>query len=487
MPPKKATADTKGKEPVAAVVEEKEFSIIVQLVDRNVEPIPKYRARVICNWMDCCALTESFGSSSIPWEVPAAQEGEPEPIPLDYKVASHRYEYSPNIASTDQLESFNKNPGLYAILLTQTDEIQTPMSFIYVDCSEYILCDGKQSKRTEVIDGVYLEMTVICRKPLVPSDTAISYDPLVVTFGRLANYPRLDIGTLNSLEQAFDKVYLYGQLDFGSFTRFVFSRPLYDGSCAQFRGDGQLNNLQGDFCLSTCMLPGMKELSLCHQKLLTSTFNVQLHDEDVSKRVFHERNIGEYQRLTKEANPPATETAHAGGKGGKESKAPAAKKGKDAAPDVGSPSTPPESITLTDKFLVSCIANALQASEKIYTHGTARFRLDPLLRSSEDLLLEFQRRRTGSGQSSTGDVVLKDSVNVEIRLQKPSKPIKWSMPTDISIKKMLQQSMDQDQSKLNGTLAPVLPTALPMNVRPRYELFFVSETSLKITAKLIRK
>jgi hypothetical protein len=60
MPPKKA-ADAKGggkdAAPVA-VLEEKDLSLIVRLVDRNVEPVPKYRVRIICDWLECCAMTE---------------------------------------------------------------------------------------------------------------------------------------------------------------------------------------------------------------------------------------------------------------------------------------------------------------------------------------------------------------------------------------------------------------------------------------------
>jgi hypothetical protein len=432
---------------------------------------------------------QCLGGPAIPWAEPPADA---ELVP-DFKSASHRYEYNPTITTTEQIESFNKNPGLYAVLLHQPQEgdvkpTPTPVSFVYLDCSEFLLSHGSQTKRSEIIEGVYLEVTIHVKKPLIPTETAVAYDPLVITFGRLANYPKLELASLNSPEQAFDKVYLYGNFDFGQYSRFIFSRPLYDSHARDFDSSGNPTSLQGDFCLSTCLLPGMQELSVCHQKLLSSTYYVQLHDEDLCKRAFHERNVAEYHRLMQEASPHEAGAAAsaAGGKGAKDTKAAAPKKGKEATPDVPPASTPPEAITVIDKFLVTCITNALKASEKVYTYGSARFRLDPLLRSSEDLLLEFQRRHKNE-HDKNDTVVLKDSIRVDVRLQKPSKPIKWSMPTDISIKKMLHQSRDEDQSKLNGTLAPILPTNLPMNIRPRYEQFFVNETTLKISAKLLRK
>lgn len=55
MPPKKVD---KGKEAAPVVVEEKDLSLVIRLLDKNAEPTPKYRARIICDWMECCTLTE---------------------------------------------------------------------------------------------------------------------------------------------------------------------------------------------------------------------------------------------------------------------------------------------------------------------------------------------------------------------------------------------------------------------------------------------
>ena len=55
MPPKKA--DPKAKD-VAPVIEEKELSLSLKFVDKTSQTAKQYRARIFCNWLDCCTLTE---------------------------------------------------------------------------------------------------------------------------------------------------------------------------------------------------------------------------------------------------------------------------------------------------------------------------------------------------------------------------------------------------------------------------------------------
>lgn len=42
---------------------------------------------------------------------------------------------------------------------------------------------------------------------------------------------------------------------------------------------------------------------------------------------------------------------------------------------------------------------------------------------------------------------------LEVRLQKPSQPIRWRMPTDFSLRDALQQKQAEERSRLDGTLA----------------------------------
>jgi hypothetical protein len=46
-------------------------------------------------------------------------------------------------------------------------------------------------------------------------------------------------------------------------------------------------------------------------------------------------------------------------------------------------------MTEGDRFLLGCITRALIVSRQIRPHGTIRYRLEQLLRTSEDLLTRF--------------------------------------------------------------------------------------------------
>ena len=92
---------------------------------------------------------------------------------------------------------------------------------------------------------------------------------------------------------------------------------------------------------------------------------------------------------------------------------------------------------------------------------------------------------------------------VEVRLEKPSKPEKWELPADMSLKSALQRAKLETQSRLDGTLAGTNSSTLPTISRatagrsqtvssmltkptPRHELFLVNNTAVEITAALHR-
>lgn len=78
---------------------------------------------------------------------------------------------------------------------------------------------------------------------------------------------------------------------------------------------------------------------------------------------------------------------------------------------------------------------------------------------------------------------------LEVRLERPSKPEKWDLPADISLKSALQRIKSEEQSKLDGTLAVTKATKRNINKSnpPRHELFIVSGTNVELTASLYRK
>ena len=100
---------------------------------------------------------------------------------------------------------------------------------------------------------------------------------------------------------------------------------------------------------------------------------------------------------------------------------------------------------------------------------------------------------------------------LEVRLQKPSKPIRWKMPTDFSLREALLAKQAEDQSRLDGTLAVQVGDTMQLNATlgstaggqgsllggshrkslelkepPRHERFIECGTRLELIAQLHR-
>jgi len=75
---------------------------------------------------------------------------------------------------------------------------------------------------------------------------------------------------------------------------------------------------------------------------------------------------------------------------------------------------------------------------------------------------------------------------LEVRLEKASKPEKWDLPEDISLRAAMERSLAEELSKLDGTLA-VTKRSLLSTRPPKHEMFFTCGTTLKLVASLHRK
>jgi hypothetical protein len=89
-----------------------------------------------------------------------------------------------------------------------------------------------------------------------------------------------------------------------------------------------------------------------------------------------------------------------------------------------------------------------------------------------------------------------------VRLEKPSKPEKWDLPADISLKSALQRAKEEAQSRFDGTLAGTakLPDVLNKSgakgrtgtmsllakPTPRHEMFLTCNTAVEMSASLHR-
>jgi len=96
-------------------------------------------------------------------------------------------------------------------------------------------------------------------------------------------------------------------------------------------------------------------------------------------------------------------------------------------------------------------------------------------------------------------VVVQEDMVVEVRLEKPAKPEKWDLPPDISLKSALIRAKEEEQSRLDGTLAAnamtrsattgtgTLRSQMKYKGPPRHELFLTNGTFVELSAALHRK
>jgi len=158
--------------------------------------------------------------------------------------------------------------------------------------------------------------------------------------------------------------------------------------------------------LKICLLPGLIDIPRLKDSFTSSTLVLEVHHEDVCKRAFHTRNAEEYRTLA-----PTEPLVAAGKKAPPAKAAPPPKKGAAPVVEAGPAKTVVTEMTAGDKFLLDCIHRALVASRQIRPHGTARYRLEQLLSSSNDLLTRFARKRQ-NGAHLAGD----ETVVVKVRL-----------------------------------------------------------------------
>lgn len=168
-----------------------------------------------------------------------------------------------------------------------------------------------------------------------------------------------------------------------------------------------------DVDFKVCILPGLTDVSNYKDLISSSTYVLEIHKEDLWKRIFHERNVEEYNRLWLLENPASGDAI------GAAAAAPAAK-GKAPPPKKAAEpvemKAPVGPATDSDRFMIQAIWKALNASRLIRPHGAARYRLEQLLASSNDLLVEFGRLRVGV-QDGDDNVVVKVIITLESKLK----------------------------------------------------------------------
>jgi hypothetical protein len=234
--------------------------------------------------------------------------------------------------------------------------------------------------------------------------------------------------------------YIFGSFDFGEgFERMIFGYPLGD-QCTSNSNPTSISTSQEisqiflpvDY--RTCILTAMAEKLRFQDHLTSSTFILQIHTDEICDRIFSSVNQATYNE--KYIHAPHTLVAPAavevdtktkqpsprGKKNNKSAPAPVAASGASAAV-VSSNSlihpTQGEVFQEKDEMVWSWITSALKNSPKLLSYGSVRCRLDSVLNTSTDRLLDFQSLQT---QQKNSDSTVVISVSYSLYSLSPDSP-----------------------------------------------------------------
>ena len=150
---------------------------------------------------------------------------------------------------------------------------------------------------------------------------------ILYSLNRLIGYPAINNETEG---EALDSAYIYGVMDFGSFSRIIFTRPLLvnseiesvtinslitdnsknkDLTILEDKVQSGLPHESKNFllkktekgakiCYRICVFPGQTNIPKFREILKSQTFSLQIYLEDLHLRAFNSRNNEEYRSLS---------------------------------------------------------------------------------------------------------------------------------------------------------------------------------------------
>ncbi len=520
----------KGAKDVPVEPEGPSLTVSLRVLIDYSKDVPKdVFIRIISGKWATCVSSPLLNVGDGGWTIsrePMTEDGEDGlPRQIGFMAASWEGNLSCTLHTDEGLSEFNEFPGIFAVCMSkgqESGEVPTegvspreaplidkfnPLDFAYVDCSSFLLNGGSVSGRTQHSSGISAEMKVTFNETIRPYDDLVPLQPMVFDFDSLGSYPR-QIG--ENEQDTLDPLYIYAELPLGKgSSRFLFVRAgsdhpepppvptetegedgigeeninsptdaggeedVKDGSAYNdddANSDGQPED-GISFGLRSCFLAGLASIDLAKENFTSTTYTLEVHHDNVSKRAFHHRNIADFNSILRNADG-----------------APTANAGDNEPGSAPGPSTP------GDDFLVAGIKRAIAGSGLVRPHGVIRFRLEQLLASSVDLLTEFAKRRALLQEDEEPDnkVVVREDMMLEVRLSKPSKPQKWQRPSDISLRSALLRVEAEAQSRLDGTLAgSVQASTMGATSRhnkdpPRHEKFLSLNTYFVASAELHR-
>jgi hypothetical protein len=229
-----------------------------------------------------------------------------------------------------------------------------------------------------------------------------------------------------SPQQSLQSSYLYSLLDFGTFQRIIFGYPQSDNSIpispdlsntittpVSYSDHALVSQITLPISYQTCILSGLKENDRLrfHEKIISSTFLLQIHNDRLCERIFSASHLAEYSEkfLPKVAAPlpdiaPAKQPSPRGTeKGAKKGAKPEPKPAQpSSAAVVSNPLIRPcvEAFNEKDEMIWKWITDGWSESSRILSHGEIRLRLESVLDTSSDILAEFQKTRNHQDNSN---------------------------------------------------------------------------------------
>ena len=442
--------------------------------EARVSGLGALRLRVFSDWAECATLTGPFGEGELEWqEDGASAEGEAEEggndeikeagltaAPARSFSATYTTTITPQVEKREDLEAFNKDPVLYAVLLKEivrttapepdaeegtepTEEPQlVPVGFVSADCSIFLMeSENPVSTESVLANGlVRVEMDVLATEVLVPPAVSMLLEPLILDVQSLAGYPVMKGEDPLAMRQ---QLYVYGAMDIGGLSCL---RKFYMRPKMQVQDGEDINNIPIN--CRVCLLPGLVDLPRFKEALTSSTYDLQIYHEDVYTRAFHSRVLEDYHTMLTDAESDSSASASP------------------LDQTVGK-------MTKADRVLFDGIKYALTGSAHINPHGLVPFRLEQLLSSAPDLLKEFALKRRDK-QDGDDQITLREEILSEARLCRPSKPLRWKTPDDMSLKSAL--------NKVKGMQQIVKREY----VQPRHERFDANGTLVNLSVELRR-
>lgn len=138
------------------------------------------QVRLFSEWLKCSCTSPKFGEEEIlPWK------GDE-----DKKSATFVVNAAYDITSPEKLGVFNEKPGVYVVVLRDS----TPLGFTYVDCSSFVLEAGSCFAKNVYIAGYSIDATVTSIAPLLPLESSIKLEPVVLDIKRyqlVGHFPRI--------------------------------------------------------------------------------------------------------------------------------------------------------------------------------------------------------------------------------------------------------------------------------------------------------